>query len=236
MANQSAIVNGLFPVEPNFNFGLFSSSNSGKTVQAITFIKHFSLFYPHHKVSKVIVVSGMQQPIYDKIKEAHSCIFHNSIDEKLLDLIDSAYNPGEYILVFIDDLGAKLAKNDVFTKLVTVYGHHRNVCNIVTAHSIYSHSTPSWRTFIKNLHLIAIGSSATQRQAACTLFTQIFGTGGANKCQLCIEAAETMQKQRYGNNYWFLYVNTSATCDSAYRIFFDPFSSLPVIFAFSSRI
>jgi len=230
MAGEFRCINNLFPSNPNFNFGLFASSNSGKSIQAVTFIKNFSKFYPQHKVSKVIVVSSIYQPLYDGIKENHALEFHQKIDELLLEKIDAAFNPNEYIILFIDDMGTHLANNNVFTKLVTIYGHHRNVCNIVTAHSIHLHSTTHWRTFIKNLHVIGIGSSATQRHSASILFTQIFGPGGAKHCKLALKEAEKLQKLRYGNNYWFLFVNTSSCCDSDNRIFYDAFSSIPLIF------
>lgn len=230
MANEFSVINNLFPQNPNFNFGLFSSSNSGKSVQAVTFIKNFNKFYPDRIVSKVIVVSNIYQPLYDEIKKFHKLVFYQNIDEQLLEMIECGYNKNEYTLLFIDDMGTELAKNNVFTKLVTIYSHHRNVCNIVTAHSIHLHSTTHWKTFIKNLHLIAIGSSATQRQAASILFTQIFGVGGAKHCKLALREAENLQKSRYGNNYWFIYINTSSTCDYAHRVFFDPFSSIPLVF------
>ena len=232
MANTVSVLDNIFPNEPNFNFGLFSASNSGKSLQALAFIKNFYSFYPDCKVSKVIVVSSVYQPLYDKIKESHKMQFHQKVDESLLELIDSIYDPEQYILLFIDDMGTQLAKNDVFTKLVTIYGHHRNVCNIVTSHSIHQHSTPQWRTFIKNLHMIGIGSSPTQRQAAGILFTQIYGPGGTRKCKLALKEAEKLQKSRYGNNYWFVYLNISPTCDSCHRILFDPYSNIPLIFVY----
>ena len=236
MAGQCSFIDNLFPEKPNFNFGLFASTNSGKSVQAVTFICNFNHFYPDYKVSKVIVVSSMYQPLYDKIKKTFPLDFYEKLDENLLETIDSSYDPNKYLIIFIDDMGTSLAKNDVLTRLVTIYGHHRNVCNIVTAHSIHLHSTTQWRTFIKNLHLIGIGSSATQRMATTILFTQIFGPGGAKICNDCIEDCEQVQKERYGNNYWFLYINTSATCQSAHRIFCDPFSNKPIIYTRAKKV
>lgn len=230
MAEKISTIDNLLPISPNFNFGLFSSSNSGKSVQAVTFICNFRQFYPNTKVGKVIVVASVYQKLYDKIKDVYDFEFLTSIDQHLLDTIDSSYDPNECTILFIDDMGLQLAKNDIFTKLVTIYSHHRNVCNIVTAHSIYLHSTPEWRTFIKNLHLIAIGNSATQRQSASTLFTQIFGPGGAKHCKMALQEAEHIQKQRYGNSFWFLYLNLSSTCDHLHRVICDPFSDIPLIF------
>lgn len=230
MANKFDTINGLFPHTPNFNYGLFSSSNSGKSVQAVTFIENYNYFYPHAKVAKVIVVASIYQPLYDKIKELYPFEFATELNQNLLDQIEANFNENEYTILFIDDMGTELAKNKFLTKLVTIFSHHKNVCVIVTAHAIHLHATAEWRTFIKNLHLIAIGNSATQRQAASTLFTHVFGVGGAKQCKLALKEAENLQKARYGNSYWFLYLNLSSTCDSRHRVFFDPFSTVPLIF------
>lgn len=85
-------INGIMPVDPCFNFGLFSSSNSGKTQQALAFINNFKLFYPLHDVKSVIIISPSWQKSYDSIVKKYGksqTHFFTSFDLRLFDHIST---------------------------------------------------------------------------------------------------------------------------------------------------
>jgi len=225
-------IEGVFPDEPNFNFGLFSASKSGKSTQAVTFINNFHKYYPSTMVKKILIASPRYQKIYDSIykKYGEKVRYFVDLNNELLEELEENGN-NEVTIIFLDDLGASLAKNDAFLRMITIDTHHYRLCTIVCAHNIYQYNTNQWRTFIRNLHLIGLGNSVAQSQAVGKLFQQIFGPGGARYAREAREEAENIQKKRWDNPFYFLYLNLTPSCYFSHRVFCQPFTTLPIVLA-----
>jgi len=223
-----SVIDSVLPPQPYYNFGLFSASNSGKSLQASTFIQNFNYFYPYYDVKQVIIVSPHDE--YDAIRAHHyPVLYFDKFDERLFEAIEDV--PGEQgvTIVWLDDVCTQLANSDAFVNLITVDTHHKRLCTIVCAHNVYQFYTNQWRTFVRNLGLIGLGNSVMQRQATGKLFQQIFGAGGAKKASDALQQAETIERERWDSAYWFLFLNLTPQCRFCDRLFCQPFSNLPVI-------
>jgi len=235
-SDQVQHIAGVMPVQPNFVFGLFSASNSGKSVQALTFINNFDLFYPNVTVRRVVVVAphfhhSSVAEKYGRDRVHHFTTFNNPL---LFQLLRDGQGSEGVTLLLLDDVCNELQRSEEFVRLICVDTHHENICTIVCAHNIYQYPNNNWRTFTRNLNLIGLGNSVMQRQSAGILFQQIFGSGGSKKASVLLADAENIQRQRWDNAYWFLYLNLTPQCCFEHRIFTQPFSNLPIVYKFSN--
>ena len=147
------------------NFGLFGATNSGKSLFLFRLLSEWPFIYC--RPGKIVVFYSVFQPLFaDVIECFEKNRRNNTVDVELLffqglreDLINDdkfwSNKPNVCDACICDDLNDVCIRSESFSRLMTVYGHHRNIITFFVSQNPFLTGRFS-TTILRNLHYILL--------------------------------------------------------------------------------
>ena len=132
-------------------FSSFRSSFSGKTTKILTLLSSLDK-YVNKPIKKVVYISGMDQPAFEKFKENKNIQFYFGWSDP--DIQPEKFEHFHDYLIVIDDCLGQHYDKDFIRRAVTVLYHHVRFSILLVTHSMYTKVVDGWREISQNLHYI----------------------------------------------------------------------------------
>lgn len=205
-------------------------SGSGKSMECLKFISNFNDYYPSIRVRKLVIIAPIFHSQYNILKEKYEVVYYSNLDEAM-----DEFGVGEtntVCLILIDDMACQLSHSKNLEKLFTTMTRHNRLNVSLTSQSIFQSSSEIWRSIIKNAHVIILTNSPRERRSVQILFSQLFGNKGLQLAESVIKDCLKENDKRYGNPYFFLYLNLSPDCNPSLQIVYDNLSPEPIVYLY----
>ena len=163
---------------PAVTIALRGISRSGKTHWMLNYCRSVSLLWPRTPIRLVVFVSPVENSsAVEELRE----IFPNTtvrVEQRL----DDHHLTNEYLgdaedglaIMLLDDLGSQLHNNKPLEQLFIAASSHKSVLAILSVHSFYESSSPSFRTTIHNACYLVTMQDARASSQLSTLSRQLF--------------------------------------------------------------
>lgn len=208
-------------------------SGSGKTTECLRFILHFNDYYPNVCVRSVFIIAPIYHVEYEKIVTQYGkdiVSYFPNFEHAMTELVCDVGTENTVSIVLIDDMACQLTHSKELEKLFTTMTRHNKLNVSLTSQSIFQSSYENWRTVIKNAHVIILSNSPRERRSTQILFSQLFGHRGSTMADCVLQESLNENICRYGNPFFFIYLNLSPDCNPALRIVYDNLSNDPIVF------
>lgn len=204
---------------PAVTIALRGISRSGKTYWMLNYCRNLSLLWPHTPIRLVVFVSPVENSA--AVQELRD-IFPNTI-VRLEQRLEDHHLTSEYLgdpedglaVVLLDDLGSQLHNNKPLEQLFIAASSHQNVLAILSVHSFYESSSPSFRTTIHNACYLVTMQDARASSQLSTLSRQLF-----NDRKFLPACLHDQQRNRTPSAVGaHIVVDCRANCDPNVRVF-----------------
>ena len=205
--------------DPAITIALRGISRSGKTHWMLNYCRSLSILWPQTPIRLVVFVSPVNNaPAVQELRDIFPSVAmrcetrlepHHLTSDYLGDADDGL------AIVLLDDLGSQLHNNKPLEQLFIAVSSHEKVLAILSIHSFYESSSPSFRTTIHNACYLVSMSDARAPHQLSTLSRQLF----ADSAFLPACLRDQHQNYTVGTVGSHVIIDCRADCDADVRVF-----------------